>query len=81
MLRHVLPGATDLLRPPAAACLALARALQEPPAQVGGASAAGRGFRGGMGREGGGTSCLRCEVEAGLPALGVKGRWDFLPKV
>ncbi|XP_030826394.1 carnitine O-acetyltransferase-like, partial [Camarhynchus parvulus] len=32
-LRHVLPGCTDLLRPPGPPCLALARALDEPDAQ------------------------------------------------
>ncbi|NXV57975.1 CACP acetyltransferase, partial [Molothrus ater] len=32
-LRRVLPGCTDLLRPPGPPCLALARALEEPHAQ------------------------------------------------
>ncbi|KAM6989119.1 LOW QUALITY PROTEIN: carnitine O-acetyltransferase-like, partial [Passerculus sandwichensis] len=32
-LRRVLPGCTDLLRPPGPPCLALARALDEPDAQ------------------------------------------------
>lgn len=34
-LRHVLPGCTDLLRPPGPPCLALARALDDPHAEVG----------------------------------------------
>ncbi|NXQ37054.1 CACP acetyltransferase, partial [Alaudala cheleensis] len=32
-LRRVLPGCTDLLRPPGPPCLALARALDDPDAQ------------------------------------------------
>ncbi|XP_049648639.1 carnitine O-acetyltransferase-like [Accipiter gentilis] len=32
-LRHVLPGCTDLLRPPGPPCLALARALDDPHAE------------------------------------------------
>ncbi|XP_005062938.1 PREDICTED: carnitine O-acetyltransferase-like [Ficedula albicollis] len=32
-LRQVLPGCTDLLRPPGPPCLALARALDDPDAQ------------------------------------------------
>ncbi|NXV94938.1 CACP acetyltransferase, partial [Calonectris borealis] len=33
-LRHVLPGCTDLLRPPGPPCLALARALDDPQAEA-----------------------------------------------
>uniref|UniRef100_UPI000B4D0882 choline O-acetyltransferase-like n=1 Tax=Lonchura striata TaxID=40157 RepID=UPI000B4D0882 len=43
-LRRVLPGCTDLLRPPGPPCLALARALDDPDAQVcPGVSRGGRG--------------------------------------
>ncbi|KAF1555870.1 hypothetical protein FQV10_0007673, partial [Eudyptes schlegeli] len=73
-LRHVLPGCTDLLRPPGPPCLALARALDDPQAQVGGASWP----RGGGG---GGTSCPGSEMGVGLPATGVKWGRDFLPRV
>lgn len=61
-LRHVLPGCSDLLRPPGPPCLALAHALDDPHASVRGAGggAACPGGRGGGAAYGG----------AGLPGEG-----------